>query len=285
MREAQTLTQTSLSDRDIPPTKLCGECEDGFSAYFHSEKFSCGDCHGALGILFYIVAELLPLILVFVLVMALNLNITSGLMQSFLLFSQTLFIINHVPSLRQQTNTTETFISVHTLIVGFFNLYFFHMDVISFCLWKDATILDIIAFHYVTTLFTIILLSGFILAVKQNAVSMESLFAKWPALKKIEMIAKKVEIQKRSIIHRISTFLILSYTQYTLTSTQIINRTQIYRENGEVDQNVVYFQIFWSKASPLCCSSCSCFALSLSSPTNCTHLLSTFVENQSKTRS
>ena len=240
-RTCDELEQSSLCN-EHRSGKLCGECEDGFSAYFHSEKFSCGDCHSALGILFYILAELLPLILVFVLVMALNLNITSGLMQSFLLFSQTLFIINHVPSLRQQSNTTETFISVHTLIVGFFNLYFFHMDEISFCLWKDATILDIIAFHYVTTLFTIILLSGFILVVKQNAVSMESVFAKWPALKKIEMIAKKVDIQKRSIIHGISAFLILSYTQYTLTSMQIINRTQIYRENGEVDQNVVYFQ-------------------------------------------
>ena len=80
--------------------QLCSECEEGFSAYFHSEKFSCGSCdYGALGLLIYIVSELLPLTIMFFLIMLFDLNMTSGLMQSFLLFSQTLFILNHIPTL------------------------------------------------------------------------------------------------------------------------------------------------------------------------------------------
>ena len=220
--------------------QLCGECEKGYTAYFHSEKFSCGKCdYGALGLLIYFVAELIPLVIVFVLVMALDLNITSGLMQSFLLFSQTLFILNHVPSFRPLSNVTLTFISIHTLIVGFFNLYFFHMDEISFCLWKGATILDTLAFRYVTTLFTIFLLVLFVMAVNQGVVNAESLFTKFNIPNKI---MKKIKVQKGSIIHGISAFLIFSYTQYTLTSMQIINKVPVYRENGEIDQNVAYLQ-------------------------------------------
>ena len=40
--------------------QLCGECEDGYTVYNHSENFKCGKClYGALGILIYFFAELI----------------------------------------------------------------------------------------------------------------------------------------------------------------------------------------------------------------------------------
>ena len=223
--------------------QLCGECEKGYSAYFHSEKFSCGECsYGALGLLIYIVAELLPLILVFISVMTFKLNITSGLMQSFLLFSQTLFVLNSVPSLVPLSKVTLTFMSVHTLIVGFFNMYFFHMDEMSFCLWRGATILDTIAIRYVTTLLTILLLTLFILAANKGVAYIKPFVNKYTSFMKFNCITKTIKVRKNSVIHGISAFLILSYTQYTLTSLQILSQVPIYKEGGKVYQSVVYLQ-------------------------------------------
>ena len=233
-RTCEGLVESSLCS-EHRRGQLCGECEEGYSAYFHSEKFSCGDCeYGALGLLIYIVAELLPLVVVFVLVMMFKLNITSGLMQSFLLFAQTFFLVNHIPSLIPVSKIALTFISIHTLITGFFNMYFFHMDEMSFCLWKGATILDTIAFRYITTLITILLLAVFILAVNQRVVNTNAFVN--------NKLLKKMKLQKNSVIHGISAFLILSYTQYTLTSFQIITQLPIYRKGGAIDQSVVYLQ-------------------------------------------
>ena len=219
--------------------QLCGECEEGYSAYFHSEKFSCGECrYGALGLLIYIVAELTPLIIVFVLVMIFKLSLTSGLMQSFLLFAQTFFILNQVPSLIPVSKIALTFVSIHTLIVGFFNMHFFYMDEISFCLWRGATILDTIAFHYVTTLFGVLLLTFFILVLNQRVVNTKSIATQ----KFFNQIGKRFPLQKNSVVHGISAFLILSYTQYTLTSFKIITQLPIYREGGVIDQSVSFMQ-------------------------------------------
>ena len=219
--------------------QLCGECEEGYSAYFHSEKFSCGECrYGALGLLIYILAEFLPLIVVFALVMLFKLNLTSGLMQSFLLFAQTFFILNQIPSLIPVSKISLTFIRIHTLIVGFFNMYFFHIDEMSFCLWRGATVLDTVAFHFVTTLFTILLLALFILVLNQRVINIETIVTH----KVIKQIGKKIPLQKNSVIHGISAFLILSYTQYTLTSFEIITQLPIYREGGVIDQSVSFMQ-------------------------------------------
>ena len=112
------------------------------------------------------------------------------------------------------------------------------MDELSFCLWKGSTILDTLAFRYLTTLFSIFILSFFVLAVNQRAVNAKLLFTKFKTLNKFRKVFKKIRIQKGSVIHGISAFLILSYTHYTFTSMQIINKCPIYTKGGGVDQNV-----------------------------------------------
>lgn len=238
-RTCKDLQQSELCDNNRKG-QLCGECKDEFAAHFNSEKFSCGRCsYGAIGLLIYLVAELVPLILVFALVMTFKINITSGQMQSFLLFAQTFFILNHVPSLRSHSEITHVLISVHTLIVGFFNLFFFHMDEMSFCLWSGASILDSIAFRYVTTLFTILLLTFFIIATNRGVFRMTLFDGRFSKFKRV---AKRLSPEQNSIIHGISAFLILSYTQFTLTSLQILNKGSLYTHGGVVDISVVYLQ-------------------------------------------
>ena len=116
------------------------------------------------------------------------------------------------------------------------------MDELSFCLWKGSTILDTLAFCCMTTLFSIFLLSFFVLAVNQRAVNDKLLFTKFKILNKFRKVFKKIRIQEGSIIHGVSAFLILSYTQYTLISMQILNKGPIYTKGGRVDQNVAYLQ-------------------------------------------
>ena len=42
---------------------ICGQCEEGYSVFYHSENFNCGRCpYGAIGLLIYVINELLSLL-------------------------------------------------------------------------------------------------------------------------------------------------------------------------------------------------------------------------------
>ena len=169
-RSCQSLEESSVLCVQHRRGVLCGECEEGYSVYFHSENFLCGECpYGATGLVFYLLSELAPLLLMFAVIMAMKLKMTSGFMQSLLLFTQTITFINLTlsPTL---SKTSQTLVRIHTFLLGFLNLDFFRLDQLSFRLWSGATVLDNLAFRYVTTFFTILLLVVFIIMVKQNIV-------------------------------------------------------------------------------------------------------------------
>ena len=222
--------------------RLCGECEDGYSVYTHSDRFNCGRCpYGAVGILAYLASEIIPLFVLFVVIMAMKIKVTSGLAQSFLLFAQTFFLINHVPTLRPLSDSSSVFLRIHTFILGFFNLSFFYLDELSFCLWKGATALDVIAFRYVSTLSTLLFLTVFVVIV--NKTTTTPTWCNRLSFSLLQMMTKKMKkFFKKSIVHGISTFFILSYTHYTATSFQILNRSPLYGEGGVHYKSVVSLQ-------------------------------------------
>ena len=226
--------------------QLCGECEGGYTVYFHSETFKCGKCeYGAVGPLLYVVTELIPLVLLFVAVMTLKFKMTSGVMQSLLLFAQTITLINRAPSFIKVSPTSYTFIKVHTFLLGFLSLDFFRLDEASFCLWKGATVLHNLVFRYVTTLFSILLLGLFILIANRTSAESEATICG-----RLKKMSEKMKMFKNAIVHGITTFLILSYTLYTVTSFQILSRLTLTGEGGvtrgsfvRLQGNVEYFGV------------------------------------------
>ena len=196
---------------------LCGECESGYSVHFHSDNFGCGECpNGAVGLVYYVLAERFPLVVLFVVIMVMKLKMTSGLMQSLLLFGQTVTFTNISLSPTLQSQTGQTLVRIHTFFLGFLNLDFFRLDELSFCLWSGATVLDNLVFRYVTTLFAILLLVMFVLIVKQSlSAPVRVLTERFKFTGKLKRGVGKMQFSNQAIVHGISTFLILSYTQYT----------------------------------------------------------------------
>ena len=71
----------------------CGKCRDGYTVHFHSPCFLCKPAEPVgckLGWFFYILSELVPVTVVFITVLVLNISITSGAVNGFILFSQLL---------------------------------------------------------------------------------------------------------------------------------------------------------------------------------------------------
>ena len=220
---------------------LCGECEEGYTVFYHSENYKCAKCpYGAVGLLIYIFAELIPLMLLFAVITIMKLNMTSGRMQSFLLFAQTIIFINSIPLFTSESRADNILSSLHTFLIGFLSLDFFRLDQLSFCLWSGATVLDNLVFRYLTTLFAILLLALVVLMFRHC--SFPTKLSKLVCCQKLRSLLEKHVIHKTSIVHGIATFLVLSYTQYTVTSFQILTLLPLHGEGGKTLRYVVYMQ-------------------------------------------
>ena len=128
---------------------LCGDCRPGYTTNFHSPNFHCKLADPTLcqiGWLFYILSELVPVTVVFITVLVLNISFTSGAINGFIFFAQLLDtlngdafgIITYLPAISILSQGYQ-------VIYGFFNLDFFNIDALSFCLWSNTTALDMLA--------------------------------------------------------------------------------------------------------------------------------------------
>lgn len=191
---------------------LCGACAEGYTAYYHSPKLNCNreepfSCK--LGWLFYILSELVPVTLLFVLVLAFNINFTTGAVNSFIFFSQlqdTLHfdasgVITYGPAISALTR-------IYQLFYGFFNLDLFNIEPLSYCIWKNASVLDMLCFKYVTVAFSLLLVLSVILFMKYCAARCLGRYYSISAL-------------RNSAIHGLSGFLVLCYTQTVKVSFNI----------------------------------------------------------------
>ncbi len=202
---------------------LCGECEANYSPFYHSQNsFMCGeDTLCSFGILFYILSELVPVTILFTAIILLDLRFTSGGINGFVFYSQ---IIESLLMKRKLfSDKLEKALLPSKIFYNIFNFDFFSMPSLSFCLWKNAKIIDIVAFKYVTVIFAFVLILFLILILKKM---------KWNRLE------NAIDLKKISVINGISTFLILCYSQCIKTSFFILSPAQL-RTQGGIPGNLV----------------------------------------------
>ena len=221
----------------------CGSCQSGFTTYFHSPSFTCKPVNPTLckvGWLFYILSELVPVTVIFVTVIVLNISFTSGAVNGFIFFCQVL------SSLYIDTNgfiafspSLATLTRGYLLIYGVFNFDLFQIDPLSFCLWTNASALDMLAFKYVTIVYALLLVILVIWFMR-----------KFHSITKCFGTCCRITTVKTSIIHGVSAFLILCYSQCLKISLNLLSRYYIGVRDGSdmvvservmLNGNIVYF--------------------------------------------
>ena len=197
----------------------CGSCTPGYTAHFHSPSFQCKHVDPTLckvGWLFYILSELLPVTVVFITVLVLNISFTSGTVNGFILFCQMLYSFDiNASGLIAFPSAISTLIEGYRLIYGVFSLDFFPVEALSFCLWPNASALDMQAFKYVTIVYALLLVMVFI----------------W-FMDKCGTRCWKITTVKSSVVHGISAFLILCYSQSVHVSLRLLNSFPLHVRKG-----------------------------------------------------
>ena len=212
---------------------LCGKCKAGYSAFYHSTDITCGkNKYCRFGILFYILSAVLPTVIFFTIVMIFGISFASGSLSSLVFFSQIIDVFTQdVILLSSHLNHASRALTLlqksYRLIYGLLNLDFF--SVYPFCLWEGATIMNVLAFKYVTNA---IALGLIVLIVFTLNYSM-----------KFKTCAHMCRVKRKdsSVTHGISTFLIICYGQYTRVSFFILTKTYLQGKPGVQPIPVTYY--------------------------------------------
>ena len=204
---------------------ICGRCLDKYTVHFHSPNFLCKRVKPVgcrLGWIFYLLSELVPVTFVFISVLAFNISFTSGAINGFILFSQLLGsldidasgIITLPDSIKR---SISTWTQVQQVLYGFFNLNFFNLDKLSFCLWKGASALDMLTVKYFTVLYSLVLIVAVIWFINR-----------WGG----RCCGKccRITTIRTSVVHGISTFLVLCYAQCVDVSLNLLNPVHFHTE-------------------------------------------------------
>jgi hypothetical protein len=222
---------------------ICGSCAPGYTTHFHSPNFECkkmNDVLCKLGWLIYILSEVIPTTVVFITLLIFNITFTSGAINGFILFSQILISLNiDASGFITPTSAVAGFMKAHQFIYGLFNLDFFYAESFSFCLWPGASALDMLAFKYVTIVYVLILMIPVILFINKCHRGKRYLakFCRFTTL-------------KASVIHGISAFFILCYSQCLNVSLKLLRFYPLTTKEGSnltvynrvwLNGNIIYF--------------------------------------------
>ena len=207
---------------------VCGQCREEFCAHYHSQSYICGSCATCnIGWLLYVVSELLPLTLLFIVVIAFNIRFTSGYLNGFIFFSQVFDSVFTVGTGFVDYNKRAiTAQHVFNIVYKLFNVdYLVGGDRLSFCLWSEAKTIHLLSFKFLTVAYAAVLVVITVLVMKRCAYS-----------NRLLCCTKSV-----SMIHGLTAFLVMVYTQCTNISFQLLNYVWVYDLYGS-GRRVLFYQ-------------------------------------------
>ena len=204
--------------------KLCGQCKINTTVFCHSDYFVCQaeSKYCNYGLLFYILSELLPLTILFIVVICYNISVTSGAAYSIVFFIQQLHIMEmSVHGITQFEN--NSFIQAINFFYSIFNLHFFNADIFSFCLWRGATTMDILIMRLASIAYALCLLMLLVLITNKCG--------------RCGRCCKR----NKSMVHGLTTFLIMCYSEATHVSFNLLNYETLKGKGGREYPHKIVF--------------------------------------------
>ena len=257
---------------------LCSKCIEGYAVDVNSYEFPCVKCQAQYSWFLYILAELVPIVIFFIIVVFLNVRMTAAPMNTFIFFSQIVTVpYFHTPYAFMFGYLVFPYYKVLEALVAFpyaiWNLNFFATAAIpGFCLHESVGTLEILALKYLNAFLPLLLIFVCYILIKLYDHNYRAVRFIWrPFQKCLKKIYKNRE-SKTSVIDVFATFLLLSYSKVLFVSFSLFAFTSIRdaSTNEVIKSPVFYFDasvpVFHGKYAILSISALIIFALFVTLP-------------------
>ncbi len=207
--------------------KLCGKCTANHSVYYHSDSYRCGEeslCN--YGILFYILSDIFPLTVIFIFIITFNISFTTGAVHGIIFYAQVVNVYVYREKLVLPQSFSVLF-DLSEVVYTTTNLNYFNFEQLSFCLWKGAGTLDIIAWQYVSIVYALfIIIAVYII----NTTNFKKLFK-----------CCRLKAKNNAVVHSLTAFLVMCYSKCANVTFTLFISTSLHGYNHAIVERVVFF--------------------------------------------
>ena len=211
--------------------RVCGQCVEGHGPVVSSGSFECVSCDISshmlsLHIFYYVLSVYVPLFLLFLIIIVFNIKLTTGPANAFILFSQVISSTlninadNRIP-LNSISPNIDTLLKAYQFPYGIFNLQFFELFVPKkhLCFGTHLNALDLLLLEYLVAFSPLLM----ILAI----VGVYRIIGRcnWCSVYLCRLCGNKricknsSDRLRKSTVPAIASFILLSYTKFSLTSS------------------------------------------------------------------
>ena len=222
----------SLTESICSPNRtdrFCGRCSDNYTVYHNSWKLKCGpETLCDFGWFFYILSDIIPVTLLFLAVLVMNISFTTGNTNTFVLYSQILGLFSLTGNDGVKFSRPIDLIQrAVTLVYNSFNINFFAVEELSYCLRKEATFMGAMLMNYATVAFALALVFVTIFATKLQWIRSKIFF--------------KFHRRDSVLIHGLSAFFILCYSQASRITFHLLCYSCLFSNEYKCQVHVVTY--------------------------------------------
>ena len=226
--------------------QVCGKCQSGYYVYSNTPTYRCGPCNDSHYSHYYIiiiVSQYVPLTLMMCFIIFFDISLVDGPLNSFILFCQILITVRVYGNGQLGLPTKSSYIAkllsnILTHSYDIWNLEFFESLLPPFCVFKYSSSMVNILAEYTPAFYVLLLclVFFFVLPWISHTCARCRLSIIRNCILKIERIFIRVRHRwsvKNSVIHSLTTFLILSYARITLTTFKLLSPVSLYGPGGQ----------------------------------------------------
>ena len=195
----------------------CGNCIDGYGPGVYTLEEKCVNCSKfsmITVICLYLLVELFPILLFFVLMMVFRFDVIAGPMPTYVVFCQGVSIaLMDLPTIAYDTihlHTPAYLGSVFLMIIEFWNFNFLKFVIPQFCISGKLNRLHIIFLNSTSTFFQLLLVILFIILIDLHSRQNKVIRC---ILKPLSIVPKMKRVTTDAVIHTLASFLFLSSTK------------------------------------------------------------------------
>ena len=228
---------------------LCGRCKDDYGPVVNGDYFDCKPCPASRAKyiwVFYLLTEFAPITIFFFIVVIFNVSATSGPANAFVFFAQvltTVFKLDGDGSIQLDSITKQPSIikSFYVIPYDIWNLNFFRPILPKFCLSPNISTLQLLSTGYITAFYPLFLVGIFFTFMSLYARGFPPIVCIFRPIHSCFARFRGIWSLQRSVLHALATFILLSYTKFTLVSFILLSATPLLDDKGNTRTHVVYY--------------------------------------------
>ena len=212
--------------------RVCSECIDGYGPSVTFLRYRCVECKSIwYGISLYLIIEVVPVTIFYIVVLLFQLNLTSAPTISFIMYSN--FVITGVLFLVTITNEARPYATFITLLYGVWTLDFIRYAIPPLCISPTLKIEHIIYLQSLSIVLPYVYIVVTWILIKLYSRNCKAVAWMWKILNKTILKHRQIKWNSgRTVVDAFATFFLLSFAKATSVLLLPLDPLQIQQINN-----------------------------------------------------